>query len=495
VQSTPGDAIQGELIRLVVVGGAVAAAFSGEQDITDQLHPDITQHALAAARIIGLDIAGVGIRASHIDQPLASQQGGIIDVHANPDAAGERVAKAIVSYLFPQNEDGRIPIACVTGVNGKTTTTRLIAHLVRCWGLKTGLTSSDGVYIDGQRIEAGDCSGPKSARTILRHPQIEAGVFEVARGGILREGLGFDRADVSVVTNIGEGDHLGIGYINTVEDLAYVKSTVVDAVRPEGTAVLNAADPLTAAMHQSCRGKVTYFALDAMNQVIVAHRENEGAAAFARDGQLIIAQGAQETLILPLAEIPLTHGGRIGFQIENVLAATAAAWALGIPLDVIQRGLRTFGTEKSQTPGRFNVLQRGDSTIILDFGHNPSAVASLVASLDRFCHAKRTAVYGADGDRRDDQIIRQAEVLAGAFDRVILYEEPSRMRGRPTGECYRLLEQGLASAPRARHIARIDGERAAIESAICGLGANELLLIQVDAVDADLSFVDELLKA
>ena len=510
IQVSPAGEIRGALHHLLVVDGEVIAAVRLNEDgteptnVTAGIHAEIARQAADAARIVGLDIAGVDVLADDIRQPLPPQFGGVMHVHCQPDLAAylnspaltEEVAKAILDYLFPTEDTGRIPIACVTGVNGKTTTTRLIAQMVAGAGYKTGMTCTDGVFIDGRRIEAGDCSGPKSARNILRHPDIEAAVFEVARGGILREGLGFDRADVSVVTNIGEGDHLGMQFINTVEQLAYVKSTVVDVVKPDvGTAVLNAADPLTAAMKEHCRGKVTYFAYDPQHPVLVEHREQGGTAAIARNGQLIMAQGAKETIIMPLAEIPLTRGGRIAFQVENVLAATAAAWALQIPIDVIRHELEQFESNMAQTPGRFNVVERDGAVIILDYGHNPSAIVSLVESLDKFPQQRRTVVYGADGDRRDDQIMRQSELLGDAFDHVILYEEPSRRRGRAEGECFRLLEAGLAKAKRTRDIVRIDGEMNAIQTALQAVRPGDLLLVQVDAVDADLEFVEKLLGA
>ncbi len=504
--SASGEAV-GALHRLILIGGQVAAAVRVEgdvfQEVTSQVPDDTRAQAASAAQIVGLDIAGIDIRAHDISQSLAAQQGAIVDVYCQVDLDQylgspqliERVAQAIVNDLFPAAENGRIPIACVTGVNGKTTTTRLLAQLVAGAGYKTGMTCTDGVFIGGERIEAGDCSGPKSAKNILRHPGIEAAVFEVARGGILREGLGFDQADVSVVTNIGEGDHLGMQYINTPAELAYVKSTVVDVVKPEvGTAVLNAADPLTAAMQQQCRGKVTYFALDPEHPVLAAHRASGGSTAIARDGQLIMASGDEETVIMPLAEIPLTRGGQIGFQIENVLAATAAAWALHISRDVLRRELSRFESDMASTPGRFNVIERDGSVIIFDYGHNPSAIVSLIESLERFPQTYRTVVYGADGDRRDDQITRQTQLLGAAFDRVILYEEPSRLRGRAAGDCYRLLEAGLADAPRTKEVQRIDGESLAIETAIKSLQSGELLLVQIDAVDADLALIEGLLK-
>lgn len=512
IQVNAQGEIRGAMHHLLVVDGHVVAAVrlgegdGAEQvtDVTNLVHAEIVRHAVDAARIVGLDIAGVDVRADDIHQPLAPQSGGVVNVHCQPllddylhsSALITQCAKAIVDYLFPTDDVGRIPIACVTGVNGKTTTTRLIAQMVAGAGYKTGMTCTDGVFIDRRRIEAGDCSGPQSARNILRHPDIEAGVFEVARGGILREGLGFDWTDVSVVTNIGEGDHLGMQFVNTVEQLAYVKSTVIDVVKRDvGTAVLNAADPLTAAMKDHCKGKVTYFAYDPEHPVLVAHRASGGKATIARDGQLIMADGAQETVIMPLAEIPLTRGGTINFQVENVLAATAAAWALAIPIDIIRHELEQFDSDMAQTPGRFNVVERDGAVIILDYGHNPSAIASLVESIEKFPQQRRTVVYGADGDRRDDQIMRQSELLGDAFDRVILYEEASRRRGRAEGECFRLLEAGLAQAKRTREIVRVDGEMNAIQTAIEAVQPGDLLLVQVDAVDADLEFIERLLRA
>ncbi len=511
VQVVNRDALEGDLHRLVMIDGEVSVAVRCVEekgqwtytDVTAKVGRDAALKAMQAARVVGLDIAGVDIRARDIQQPLIPQRGGVFDLHANPNLdtylplpeVVTEVARDMLDYLFPTRDDGRIPIACVTGVNGKTTTTRLLASMVDAAGFRTGMTCTDGVFVAGERIEAADCSGPNSARIVLRHPEMEAGVFEVARGGILRGGLGFDRADVSIVTNIGEGDHLGINYINTAEQLAYVKSTVIDAVREEsGTGVLNANDALTVEMRTHCRGKLTFFAIDERHPVIVSHRQANGTAFFIRDGVLIAGEATGDTAVLPLSEVPLTRGGLIGFQIENVLAATAAAWALEIPLDLIQRVLRTFDSDIAQTPGRFNVLERKGATIILDYGHNPSAIVSLIESIEKFPHPRRTVVYGADGDRRDDQIIRQAALLGDAFDRVILYEEPSRRRGRAENECYELLETGVRQGKRTSDLLRVDGEKQAIAEALRHLQSGELLLIQIDAVDADLAFIEELLK-
>ena len=269
-------------------------------DVTDEVHPEVADRAVEAAKVVGLDIAGVDVVAQDIRRPLESQGGIIVEVnaapglrmHLQPSTGMPRpVGEAIVDLLYPSGENGRIPIVGVTGVNGKTTTTRLIAHIVAQTGKKVGMTCTDGIYIGSRRIDVGDCSGPASARAVLGNPLVEAAVLETARGGILRAGLGFDLCDVAVVTNIGEGDHLGIADIESPERLAWVKRTSPDAVAPTGSAVLNAADPLTAEMAPHCPGSVIFFARDSQNPVLVAHREAGGRAVFDQDGEIILADG------------------------------------------------------------------------------------------------------------------------------------------------------------------------------------------------------------
>ncbi len=279
--------------------------------------------------------------------------------------------------LFPPGDTGRIPVAAITGVNGKTTVTRLIAHIVRGTGKCVGLTCTDGIYINDRRIESGDCAGPRSARNVLLNREVEVAVLETARGGILREGLGFDRCQVGVVTNIGEGDHLGLDYILTPEDLVRVKGVIAEVVLPEGWAVLNAADPLVAGMIDRTRGcGVIYFARDGQCSVIREHRARGGRAVFDRGGIILMAEGESEKPLTPLRNVPLTRGGRVGFQVENALASAAAAWGLGVAFPTIADGLATFDSEPDITPGRFNVLSVGDATVIVDFGHNPDAIAA-----------------------------------------------------------------------------------------------------------------------
>jgi UDP-N-acetylmuramyl tripeptide synthase len=401
----------------------------------------------------------------------------------------------LLDRLFPPGQTGRIPIAAVTGVNGKTTTTRLIAHILALTQRCVGMTCTEGIYIQGQRVEAGDCSGPLSARLVLRDPRVEAAVLETARGGILRAGLGFDRCDVAVVTNIAEGDHLGIADIETVEQLARVKRTIVDVVAPDGHAILKADDQLVAEMASFCPGSVVFFARDGHHPVIVAHRNGGGRAAFVRDRRIILAEGSQEIPLVSLENVPLTHGGYVGFQVENALAAAAAAWVLGVPCEVILAGLESFVADLDRAPARFNMLQFNDATVVMDYGHNTSSLASLIETFEALPHKHRSAVYSAAGDRRDADLIRQGQLLGDAFDRVILYEEENCIRGRAPGEINALFRQGLSGRRRVKHVEEVEGAIQALEYALASARPGELLLIQVDLVDETMALMHRYLES
>jgi UDP-N-acetylmuramyl tripeptide synthase len=401
----------------------------------------------------------------------------------------------LLERLFPDGQTGRIPLAAVTGVNGKTTTTRLLAHILATAGRCVGMTCTEGIYIDGQRVEAGDCSGPLSARAVLSDPRVEAAVLETARGGILRAGLGFDRCDVAVVTNIAEGDHLGIGDIETVEQLARVKRTIVEVVAPDGYAILKADDPLVADMAPFCPGAVVFFARDGQHPVIVEQRRRGGRAAFVRDHRIILAEGPHEIPLVSLERVPLTHGGYVAFQVENALAAAAAVWVLGVPCEVILAGLESFVADFEHTPGRFNLFEFNGATVILDYGHNPSSLASLLETLGPLPHKFRSAVYSAAGDRRDSDMIRQGELLGDAFDRVILYEEVNCIRGRAWGEISAIFRKGLVGRRRVKHIEEVQGAIPALEHALATARPGELLLIQVDLVDETMELMHRYLES
>jgi cyanophycin synthetase len=416
-------------------------------------------------------------------------------MHLRPSAGAPRpVGEAIVGSLFPEGEDGRIPLVAVTGVNGKTTTTRLIAHIVGLTQRTVGMTCTEGIYVDGRCVEAGDCSGPASARALLENARVEAAVLETARGGILRAGLGFDRCDVAVVTNIAEGDHLGIADIDTPEQLARVKRTIVEVVAPTGAAVLKADDPLVAAMASVCGGAVVFFARDPGHPVLVRHREQNGRVAFARDGHLVLAEGGQEIPLVSLDRVPLTHGGRISFQVENALAAAAAAWSLGVPCERIRVGLESFSAGLSHAPGRFNLLEVNGATVIVDYGHNTPALAALIEAIEQFPHKRRTAVYSTAGDRRDCDLVRQGELLGDAFDRVILYED-HYLRGRKEGEIIALFRRGVTAGSRVGEVREVRGWLKAMEAALDSVSPGDLLLVQADVIEETVTFLKGYLAA
>ncbi len=460
-------------------------------DITDDVHPTIREAAIESAQTVGLDICGIDLVAHDISQPLSKRNGAIIELNARPglrmhlypsEGKARPVGQAVIDMMFPPGDKGRIPIVAITGVNGKTTTTRFTAHLLEQTGQTVGLTSTDGIFVGRRKMDDGDCSGPKSARLLLSHSLVDAAVLETARGGILREGLAFDQCDVAIITNIGDGDHLGMSGIDTVEQLAEVKSCILQTIAPEGHAVLNATDPLVVKMADGKGHRTIFFALDGQHEVIRKHRAAGGKAIFTRDGSVVRAVGADETVFMPLTEVPLTHGGRIGFQVENTLAAFAAAWALAIPDDLVRQGARSFEPNLDQNAGRFNTLELRGLTIIIDYGHNPSALRKLIEALDNYPHQHRVSVYSAPGDRRNEDIVDQGKLLGAAFDTVWLYEG-DYCRGRESGDIIALLSQGLEAAPRTRRIERVTGALKAIDEAIAAAEPGSLLVIQADTAD------------
>ncbi|MGB3289435.1 MAG: cyanophycin synthetase [Burkholderiaceae bacterium] len=465
-------------------------------DVTDHVHPELAATAVAAAQMVGLDVCGIDLVSENVYEPLDKQGGCIVEVNAAPGlrmhlhpsfGKGRAVGDAIINSMFAEGENGRIPLVAVAGTNGKTTTVRLIAHLIAGTGACVGMTNSDGVYIGSGRIDTGDCSGPRSARNVLLHPDVDAAVFETARGGILREGLGFDRCDVAVVTNVGTGDHLGLNFISTVEDLAIVKRVIVENVAPEGMAVLNAADPIVAAMAENCPGLVTFFAADRNNPILATHKAQGGRVVYVEDGAIVLAEGVFEQRI-GMDRIPLVHGGVISFQVDNAMAALAAAWALGLDWNAIQAGVATFVNDAQTAPGRFNVFSYRGATLIADYGHNPDAIMALVQAVDGIPASRRSVVISGAGDRRDIDIRRQTEILGDAFDEVVLYQDMCQ-RGREDGEVLALLRQGLVNAKRAKQVQEIHGEFLAIDTALDGLREGELCLILIDQVEEALAHI------
>ena len=493
-QSVPGPGV-----RVLVRRNANLSTGGTATDVTDDVHPQLAARVIDAARVVGLDIAGVDVVVTDIRRPLEEQGGVVVEVNAAPglrmhlapsSGTPRSVGEAIVDHLFVPGETGRIPLVAVTGVNGKTTTTRLIAHILSQTGKKVGFTCTEGVYLGNRRIDTGDCSGPQSAQNLLLNPQVEAAVLETARGGILRAGLGFDRCDVSVVTNIGQGDHLGLSDIDSLEKLARVKRTIVEATHEHGAAVLNAADPLVVEMAERSPAGVLYFSRSRENAVVTEHRRNGGRAVTISDGEIVLCDGLREVPLIPVARVPLTHGGRVAFQIENVLAAVGAAWSMGLNREIIRAGLETFGADMQSLPGRFNLLEIHGAAVIMDYGHNVSSLEAMIEAIKQFPQRRRTVVYTAAGDRRNCDMIRQGELLAGAFDKVILYED-QYVRGRNHGEIMSLFRQGISNGGRGIEVDEVHGVFPAIEIALENAGEGDLVLLQCDTIDETVAFVKQ----
>jgi cyanophycin synthetase len=484
--------------RVVLRNNANLSTGGTATDVTDDVHPEVAARAVAAAQMIGLEICGVDVVCDNVIRPLEEQSGGVVEVNAAPGlrmhlspsfGKGRAVGESMINHLFPPGADGRIPVVSVTGTNGKTTTTRLIAHLLAASGLRVGMTNTDGVHVNGRQIDSGDCSGPKSARNVLMNPDVDAAVFETARGGILREGLGYDRCQVAVVTNIGAGDHLGLNYITTVEDLAVLKRVIVQNVAASGYAVLNAHDNNVVAMAATCPGRIIFFAADRHHPVLATHRAQGQRCVFVDEGHIVAAEGNWRESV-SLRDIPLTRGGVIGFQVENAMASIAAAWGVGLGWNVIRAGLASFLNDADNAPGRFNVMDYRGATLIADYGHNPDAMRALVSAVNAMPAQRRSVVISGAGDRRDEDIREQTRILGAAFDEVILFQDACQ-RGREDGEVLALLRQGLEAAPRTTHVDEIRGEFVAIDTALGRLKPGDLCLVLVDQVEEALAHLGQ----
>ncbi|MBJ7901612.1 MAG: cyanophycin synthetase [Cyanobacteria bacterium RI_101] len=418
-------------------------------DRTDEIHPENIWLMERVAQIIGLDIAGIDVVTPDITRPLRETNGVIVEVNAAPGfrmhvapsrGLPRNVAAPVLDMLFPPGTPCRIPIIAVTGTNGKTTTTRLVAHIYRQTGKTVGYTSTDAIYINEYLVEKGDNTGPQSAAVILKDPTVEVAVLETARGGILRSGLAFESCDVGVVLNVA-ADHLGLGDIDTIEQMAQVKAVVAEVVSPQGYAVLNADDPLVAAMAAKVKGKVAYFAMNPDNPLIVEHLRREGIAAVYENGYLSILEGSWTLRIEQAEKIPMTMGGKAPFMIANALAACLAAFVNGVDIELIRQGVRTFTTSADQTPGRMNLFDLGACHALVDYAHNPAGYEAVGAFVQNWT-GQRFGVIGGPGDRRDEDLIQLGQIAARVFDRIIIKEDDDK-RGRESGAVAELIAKGI----------------------------------------------------
>ncbi|HEY9675248.1 MAG TPA: cyanophycin synthetase [Waterburya sp.] len=464
-------------------------------DRTDDIHPENIWLAQRVAKIIGLDIAGIDVVTPDITKPLRDVDGVIVEVNAAPGfrmhvcpSAGlaRNVAAPVLDMLFPNGHSGRIPIIAITGTNGKTTTTRLIAHIYRQTGRVVGYTTTDGIYIDDHVVEKGDTTGPQSAQVILKDPTVEVAVLETARGGILRSGLAFDKCDVGVVLNLS-ADHLGIGDIDTLDQMAHLKSVVAESVSINGYAVLNADDPLVAAMAERVKGQVAYFAMNPANELVQNHTRKGGLAAVYENGYLSILKGDWTLRIDQAVNVPVTMQGRAPFMIANALAASLAAFAQGVPIEAIRAALTTFRASVNQTPGRMNLFNLGHYHALVDYAHNAASYEA-VGSFVRNWPGERIGVVGGPGDRRDEDFIELGKLSASIFDRIIIKEDDD-LRGRRMGEASELITKGILQQKPDCQYQVILKETEAINTALDQANSGGLVVILPESVSRAISLI------
>jgi cyanophycin synthetase len=482
---------EGAFVKLAATGNMSTGGIS--IDRTWDAHEENVDIAEEAAQVTGLDVAGIDFLTPDISQPVRETGGAIVEVNAAPgfrmhthptEGEPQYVAKPVIDMLFPPGTPARIPIVAVTGSNGKTTTVRMISHIFSRMGRKVGMTTTDGIYIDERLVKKADASGPKSAQMVLQNPRIDFAVFEVARGGILREGLGYGRNDVAVVTNV-TGDHLGLREIETLEQLAEVKRVVVEAVPRNGTAVLNADDPLVADMRKHCSGSVILFSMQGHNDLVERWvRRGRKAVALDRDERgerIVIRDGRRTTPIAYTHLLPATYEGRARMMVQNSMAAAAAAHAAGAHLHDIRQGLRTFSASIFQAPGRLNLFDLNGVKVLIDYAHNPHGLEAVGEFVERVTSDAptgsgvpgapswsanlRVAVVATPGDRREDDMRHLGRVAARYFDDIIVREDRNP-RGRRKGETAEIVMDGIQKAMRA-------GARA---------GSAEVVLEEEDAV-------------
>lgn len=485
--------------RLILKDTANLSTGGTAEDVTDIVHPANVSMAERISKIIDLDICGIDVMTTDITKPLSETGGAVLEVNAGPgfrmhlaptEGLPRNVAAPVIDKLFPQKGDtGRIPIIATSGTNGKTTTTRLIAHIAKMKGYRVGYTTSDGVYIQNRLLMTGDCTGPASAEFVLKDPTVNFAVLECARGGLLRAGLGFKKCDVAVVTNVA-ADHLGLKGIHTIEQLAKVKAVVPETVLPDGYAILNADDDLVYDMRRNVDCNVALFSMDENNPRIKALQRLNGITAVYENGFVTICRGEWKMRLMEAASIPLTYGGKAKFMIQNVLAAVLAANVQGISNEDIKAGLETFIPSASQTPGRLNLFKFNDFQILLDYAHNPAGMRALQKFTDELEATVKVGIIAGIGDRREEDNNEMGSIAAEMFDEIIIRQD-KRLRGKTEEQLIKMLNDGIQMKDPNKKTTIIPSEKEAITYAVKNAKKGSLIILCSDVIPDALDLVKQ----
>ena len=471
-------------------------------DVTDMVHPDNIFMCERIARIIGLDICGIDIMAENLTEPVKENGGAILEVNAAPgfrmhidptNGLPRNIAEPVIDMLYPPASSARIPIIAVAGTNGKTTTTRLMAHIIKSEGYNVGYTTTDGIYIQNQLMVRGDCTGPKSAEFVLKDPTVDFAVLECARGGILRSGLGFHNCDIGIVTNVDE-DHLGLQDIDTIEQLARVKAVVPGSVLPTGFAILNADNKYTAAMAEGLKCKIGYFSMDENNPIIQKHMKEGGLSAICENGYVTICKGTWKIRVEKVVNIPLTFGGKATYNIQNVLPTLLAAFVRNFKIEDIRVSLQTFIPGPVQTPGRMNIFRFKNFDVMIDYAHNAAGFHAIGDMLKKVNAKKHVGVIAGVGDRRDEDTIALGAVAAEMFDEIIIRQDKN-LRGKTEQQIIDLIIQGISSVDKNKKVTVFRKETEAIDFAIKNIEKGSFLTICSDVVPDALDQIMKLKEA
>ena len=466
------------------------------EDVTDHVHPDVVKVAERVSKITGLDICGIDLMAKTLTKPLAETGGVVLEVNAAPGfrmhlapskGVPRNVASPVIDMLFPEGKSPRIPIIAVTGTNGKTTTTRLISHIMKAAGRRVGSTTTDGIYVNDELLMKGDCGGPKSAQMILKDPTVDTAVLECARGGLLRSGLAFDKCDVAVVTNVA-ADHLGLKGIHTLEQLAHLKSVVPESVHHDGYAVLNADDDRVYAMRENLTCTPVYFSMNDDNPRLHKHREQGGICAVFTDKTVTIWDGPDTHIIEHIENVPLSFGGRAHFMIENILAAVAVAYTQKVSAAVIRRALTSFMPSPEQTPGRMNLFQFESYDVLIDYCHNTAGLLAIKEFIDSSSYLYKTGIICGIGDRREEDMIEFGRLSAEIFCKIIIRED-SDLREKTAGETTAIVKRGVESSCFNPPVVCIPSEKQALHFAMENAMPGTLVMLCVEQIEDVISML------